>query len=502
MSWIAGSFAVLAVALIAGFAWYERTHPTTRVLALVATLAALAALGRVAFAALPNVTPTTDVVMLSGYALGGAPGFAVGAVAALTSNLFFGQGPWTPWQMAGWGAVGVGGALLARLAGRRLGRVPLALACALAGLAYGAVMNVYMWVTFSGDHTTAKLAAYFSTSLAFDIAHAVGNLLFCLAFGPVLVSALARYRTRFEIAWVPVGAAALAVLALPAPPADAASPSVTYLERAQNADGGWGAAPGQGSTPLHSGWVALGLAAAGRNPADVAKRASALAYVRAHAHEGADLGALERSILVLSAAGDPSRRGLAAELAAHRRRDGSFAGRVNITAFAVLALRAAGRDRHDRVVRGAARWIIRQRNRDGGFNFARRGGPSGIDDTAGAVQALVSTGLRTSSAVRRAVAFLLARQNPDGGFPLVPGAGSNTQSTAWAVQALVAAGRDPARVRRGGSRDPLAYLRSLTAPSGEVRYSRTSRQTPLWVTGQVLLALARKPLPLGRVPRR
>ena len=79
MSWILASALVLAVALAAGFAWYEREHPTTRVLALVATLAALAALGRVAFAPLPNVKPTTDIVVLTGYALGGAPGFAVGA---------------------------------------------------------------------------------------------------------------------------------------------------------------------------------------------------------------------------------------------------------------------------------------------------------------------------------------------------------------------------------------------------------------------------------------
>ena len=81
-------------------------------LALVATLAALAALGRIAFAALPNVKPTTDIVLISGYVLGGAPGFAVGSVAALASNVFFGQGPWTPWQMAGWGFVGIAGALI------------------------------------------------------------------------------------------------------------------------------------------------------------------------------------------------------------------------------------------------------------------------------------------------------------------------------------------------------------------------------------------------------
>ena len=70
----------------------------------------MAALGRVAFAALPNVKPTTDIVLISGYVLGGAPGFMVGAIAALASNLFFGQGPWTPWQMVAWGGVGLFGA--------------------------------------------------------------------------------------------------------------------------------------------------------------------------------------------------------------------------------------------------------------------------------------------------------------------------------------------------------------------------------------------------------
>ena len=85
MSWIAGSTLILGAVIVVGFVWYERTHPTTRVLALVATLAAMAALGRVAFAALPNVKPTTDIVLIAGYVLGGAPGFMVGAVAALAS---------------------------------------------------------------------------------------------------------------------------------------------------------------------------------------------------------------------------------------------------------------------------------------------------------------------------------------------------------------------------------------------------------------------------------
>ncbi len=123
MSWQLGALSILALALAGGFAWYERTRPDARIVALVGTLAAFAALGRIAFAALPNVKPTTDIVLVSGYALGGGPGFAVGALGGLASNFFFGQGPWTPWQMAGWGITGVIGAGLAVVTRRRIGAV-------------------------------------------------------------------------------------------------------------------------------------------------------------------------------------------------------------------------------------------------------------------------------------------------------------------------------------------------------------------------------------------
>ncbi len=171
MSWQLASFAVLALALAAGFAWYERAQPSAKLLALVATLAALAALGRVAFAPLPSVKPTTDIVLIAGYALGGAPGFVVGAVGALASNVFFGQGPFTPWQMAGWGAVGVFGALLARVFGRDLGRWPLAAACALAGLAYGSFLDLHLWVLYSA-HSWEEYLLVAGRGVPFNLTHA------------------------------------------------------------------------------------------------------------------------------------------------------------------------------------------------------------------------------------------------------------------------------------------------------------------------------------------
>jgi energy-coupling factor transport system substrate-specific component len=201
MTWQLATFSLLALVLGLGFAWYERTHPSSKVLAMVATLAALAALGRIAFAPLPNVKPTTDIVFLTGYVLGGAPGFAVGALAALSSNLVFGQGPWTPWQMVAWGIVGVVGAAWAPLTRGRLPRVPTAALLVLCALFYGALTNLSTLTAAGGTPSAAQWGATEAAGLPFDIAHAVGNVAFFLAFGPAFVRVLRRYRARLEVRW-------------------------------------------------------------------------------------------------------------------------------------------------------------------------------------------------------------------------------------------------------------------------------------------------------------
>ncbi len=518
MSWQTASAALVVLAVLAGGGWYERSRPPARTLALVAALAALAVLGRVAFAPIPNVKPTTDIVLFAGYALGGAPGFAVGATTALVSNLFFGQGPWTPWQMAAWGGVGIMGAVLARVAGgRELGRVPLALACGAAGLMFGLVMDAFQW-TLAAEETLASYVAISGVSLPFNLAHIVGNVLFCLLFGPPLVRALQRYRRRLEFSWKPSAAApvgcAVAALALacalaaPAPAAALSSTSeraVRYLERAQNSDGGFGGAPRQGSNGLFSRDSALGLAAAGRNPGDVrASRRSITDYLRANVSTLDETGELEATILVLGAAGVSPRRfggrDLLDELLRRERANGSFEQRVNLTAFGVLALRAGGVRAGAPPVRAAARWLEGEQNRDGGFGIGGGAG-SDPDSTGAALQALAAAGKPGTQAVRRAVGYLRRVQHSDGGFANLPSGASNAQSTSWAVQGLVAAGRNPNRLRRGG-RSPLAYLRSLQAADGSIRYSRTGAQTPVWVTAQALTALERAPFPLDPVARK
>ena len=276
-----------------------------------------------------------------------------------------------------------------------------------------------------------------------------------------------------------------------------ASP-LTYLLSAQNRDGGFGAARGQPSSALYSGWVALALVADRRNPAGVSRGGhSLLGYIKATlAH---DPGSLERTILVAGAAGVPATdfggHNLLAALKRDIRTNGSVSGQVNLTTFAVLALRAAGVTPPARMLR----WLVRQQDANGGFSYAKAGDLADIDDSAAALQALAGTA--NHRARRRAVAFIRAAQNRDGGFPAEPGGTSNAQSTAWAVQGLIAAGVDPARVRTHGSPSPLRYLRSRITRTGAVNYARGVSLTPVWVTAEAIVALDRKPFPLRPLTR-
>ncbi|MFZ0386455.1 MAG: prenyltransferase/squalene oxidase repeat-containing protein [Solirubrobacteraceae bacterium] len=518
MSWQLAAFGILAFALASGFWWYERARPDARIVALVGTLAAFAALGRIAFAAVPNVKPTSDIVLISGYALGGGPGFAVGAIAGLASNFFFGQGPWTPWQMAAWGVTGVIGAGLALICrGRPIGRWPLAIACCVCGFGFTAVQDVGDWITYS-DHSVTQFGVYVGQGLGFDAIYAGSCLGFALAFGPALLRSIQRFTKRLEVTWLapgssvaPILVAAVALVgtaavfgAIRAPAARAAGAElqgpVDYLLHAQNGDGGFGPQAGQPSSSLFAGWAALGLQASGVRLQRVDRGPGLVAYVE-RAAGAADAGSIERNILVARAAGlsanDFGGHDLMAMLRGKLQRDGSVGGDVNLTAFGVLAMRAAG----VAVPSRTEAWLLAQQDPDGGFGFARRGGASDVDDTGAVLEALASLRGSHAGTVRaRAITYVRRQQDHDGGFPSQPGEGSNAQSSAWAVQGLDAVGVNPAEVRRAGSPSPLAYLQSLIGHDGAVDYARGQDQTPVWVTGEVLMALAGKPLPLAPLP--
>ncbi len=378
--------------------------------------------------------------------------------------------------------------------------------------------------TYRGD-TSCLLEG---RAVPFEIAHVVGNVVLALVAGPAMVRMLVRFRRRFE--WerpAPAGArsrggralagairsggvAALllvALLALAAPPAHASSisHSAAWLESVQNGDGGFGPSASDESGTATTCWVMLGLEAAGRNPLDVtsAKGKTPVHYLRKEIGAISSSGDLARTILALEGAGvDPRHfadHNLVAELLASRRDNGSYHGWPNSTAFAVIALRAAG----IKGVQKSLDWLRQVQNNDGGWGDTP-GSPSTTDGTGTVMQALSPD----SKAAGQGLFYLRHHaQQKGGGFPLGGNGTVNTMSTAWAIQGILAAGGNPDSFRRGSVSAP-EYLAHNQRPDGSYRYanpdqtaSEVANQTPVWVTGQVLVAAAGKYYPVAAPPR-
>jgi hypothetical protein len=260
-------------------------------------------------------------------------------------------------------------------------------------------------------------------------------------------------------------ALALATLALTTPIAQSAG----YLESRRGADGGVSEPGGRADASL-TAWTILGLRAAGRDPGRAARE-----YVRTAPPEDVTQTALRALAL-----GDEA---LLNRLEAARQPDGRIGPLVNSTAWSVLALRAAGR----RAGAATVRYLLRQQRKTGGWSWHPRGAPDS-NDTAVVLQALRAAGVR-GRPLTRGVRFLRRLQAADGGFRLVRGREPDAQSTAWAIQGLLAASVEPGR-------RAYRYLSRLRRPDGSYRYSKRYGVTPVWVTAQVIPALARKPFPL------
>ena len=213
---------VLTLLLALGLLALERgTGGGPKELALVATLGAVAAAGRVLFAPVPGVQPVTFTCLVTGAALGPRAGLAVGPLAGLLSNSFLGQGPWTPAQMALWGLAGLSGAALRGICRNRWGLAAVGLAW---GFIFGWGMNAWDLASFGPDLSWASMTLWGARSLAFDLAHGIGTAVLALLAGPAMLRLLGRYAQRVRTEVVsppPAPSPAPAAPRRPGPPAPA-----------------------------------------------------------------------------------------------------------------------------------------------------------------------------------------------------------------------------------------------------------------------------------------
>ncbi len=193
INWGLSSSIIIIALILLMLARLESSKISVNNLVLTAALSAFAAVSRIVFAGIASFQPMTFIIMIAGYTWGSQAGFLSGMVSAFISNLYLGQGPWTPWQMLSWGLCG----LIAGWLGKNqesLRYIPFVILAGLAGLFFGSIMNLWHWLAFTFPLNWQTLIAILSTSLAFDIMHAVGNILFALIFARPFFKILHKYR--------------------------------------------------------------------------------------------------------------------------------------------------------------------------------------------------------------------------------------------------------------------------------------------------------------------
>ncbi|WP_430607834.1 hypothetical protein IGJ55_001375 [Enterococcus sp. AZ170] len=178
---------------------YERKQINIKELVLIAILTALAVLGRFLFYMIPAVTPMTAIIIISGICLGAEVGFLVGSLSAITSNMLFGQGPWTPFQMFSWGLIG----LVAGLPWMQTILKKSYLFLVLYGIAAGFFFSFFMdlWTVFSIDRFFfwQRYLALLLSAAPYTISYCFSNAFFsCLLFRSIQTK-LQRILIKYDI---------------------------------------------------------------------------------------------------------------------------------------------------------------------------------------------------------------------------------------------------------------------------------------------------------------
>lgn len=179
---------------------FENRRPQARELVIIAVLSAIAVAGRGAFFMLPQFKPVIAIVIIAGACFGAESGFLVGAVAGFVSNLFFGQGPWTPWQMFCFGIIGFLSGVLYK---RGILKDTKRSLCIFGGLStffiYGGIINISSLLIFMPRFSWKALLATYVSGFWFDIVHTFATVFFLYIISQPMIGKLERVKTKYGL---------------------------------------------------------------------------------------------------------------------------------------------------------------------------------------------------------------------------------------------------------------------------------------------------------------
>lgn len=187
------SLAVTVLSLILFLCGFEKKKIGTRRLIIVAVMTALSVTGRF----IPFFKPVTALTVLTALYLGGEAGFLTGALSAVLSNFYFGQGPWTPFQMLAWGLIGLIAGFLAEPL--KKSRVLLTVYGVLAGMAYSFIMDIWTVLWYNNTFDIKIYLAALGTAVPYTILYSVSNVIFLWFFARPFGEKLQRIKIKYGV---------------------------------------------------------------------------------------------------------------------------------------------------------------------------------------------------------------------------------------------------------------------------------------------------------------
>lgn len=194
------SLLIVVYTMVPFFMKFEKRKPQPRELIIIATMAAIAVVGRMAFFMLPQFKPVVAIVIITGVCFGAEAGFLTGAMAGFVSNFFFGQGPWTPWQMFSFGIIGFIAGVLFKKGRLKRNRIIL---CIYGGLTtfliYGGIMNICAIMMIMPRFTRKALLMSYASGVPFDLVHAFATVTFLFFISDPMIEKLERIKVKYDL---------------------------------------------------------------------------------------------------------------------------------------------------------------------------------------------------------------------------------------------------------------------------------------------------------------
>ena len=194
--YVAISVTLAVLVLVGFFLAFERKQTTIKEISVVTLMIAFSVVGRLIFAAVPSFKPIAAIVIISGIAFGYEAGFMVGSLSALLSNFYFGQGPWTPFQMVAFGMIGC----VAGLIFRKKQKIWLIILYgAISGILYSLFMDIWTTISIDNAFTFSRYIAVLATGVPYMIMYAICNVLFLLILTKPMLKQIERIKKKYRI---------------------------------------------------------------------------------------------------------------------------------------------------------------------------------------------------------------------------------------------------------------------------------------------------------------